>query len=198
MPFNGENTMTQTISAVLSAAALAAVLASSLSTGASAQSAAPAEKPITIKLGVFLPSGSTLKNAASDTWFSAGAEYAFVPKADAQTAAQSFVPLAYIDYAVSNRHGVNANYVGIGPGFRYNLAAPGSSSLIPYVGAGAGAYFLHANGIGGSSNKTNFGYRLNAGVEFNQSYLFEVNYTDGNSLSGARFGGFNIQAGLKF
>lgn len=198
MPFNGENTMTQTIPAALSAAALAAVLAFGLVLSASAQSATPAKKPITLKLGVFLPSGSRLKNAASDTWFSAGAEYAFVPKAGAETAVQSFVPLAYVDYAVVNRHGVNADYFGVGPGFRYNLAAPGSSSLIPYVGAGAGAYFLHAKGIGGSSNKTNFGYRLNAGVEFNQSYLFEVNYTDGNSLSGARFGGFNIQAGLKF
>lgn len=190
--------MTQTIPAALSAAALSAVLSFSLAPGASAQSATPAEKPITLKLGVFLPGGSALKNAASDTWFSAGAEYALVPKPGAETAAQSFVPLGYIDYAVSNRHGVNADYVGVGPGFRYNLAAPGSSTLIPYVGAGAGAYFLHAKGIGGSSNKTNFGYRLNAGVEFNQSYLFEINYTDANSLSGARFSGFNIQAGIKF
>ena len=189
--------MTQTIPATLSAAALA-LLSLGLSTGASAQSATPAEKPITIKLGVFLPSGSALKNAVSDTWFSAGAEYALVPKAGADAPAQSFVPLGYLDYAGVNRHGVNADYFGVGPGFRYNLAAPGSSTLIPYVGAGAGAYFLHAKGLGGSSSKTNFGYRLNAGVEFNQSYLFEINYTDGNSLDGARFGGFNIQAGIKF
>ena len=190
--------MTQTIPAALAAAALSALLSLGLSAGASAQSATPAEKPITIKLGVFLPSGSTLKNAVSDTWFSAGAEYALVPKPGAETAAQSFVPLAYLDYAGVNRHGVNADYVGVGPGFRYNLAAPGSSSLVPYVGAGAGAYFLHASGFGGSSSKTNFGYRLNAGVEFNQAYLFEINYTDGDSLGGARFGGFNIQAGIKF
>ena len=194
--------MTQTVPAAVSAAALAALLSLGLVSGASAQSPVPAEKPITLKLGVFLPSGSALKNAVSDTWFSIGAEYAFVPKAGADaaadTAAGSFVPLAYVDYAGSNRHGINANYIGIGPGFRYNLAAPGSGTLIPYVGAGAGAYFLHAKGFGGSSNKTNFGYRLNAGVEFNQSYLFEINYTDGNSLGGARFGGFNIQAGIKF
>jgi len=121
-----------------------------------------------------------------------------VPKPGAQTAAQSFLPLAYVDYAGANRHGVNANYVGIGPGFRYNLAAPGSSTLIPYVGAGAGAYFLHGSGFGSSTNKTQFGYRLNAGVEFNQSYLFEINYTDANKLSSTRFGGFNIQVGAKF
>ncbi len=190
--------MTRTHGTALAAAALGAVLSLGLSTGASAQAQVPAEKPITLKLGVFLPSGSTLKNAVSDTWFSIGGEYTLVPKPGAETAAGRFLPLAYIDYAGSNRHGINANYVGIGPGFRYNLASPGSSTLIPYVGAGAGAYFLHAKGFSGSSNKTNFGYRLNAGVEFNQSYLVEINYTDGNSLSGARFGGFNLQAGLKF
>ena len=183
----------------LFAAAFGAALSFGLNAGASAQSATPAEKPITLKLGVFLPSGSTLKNAVSDTWFSAGAEYAFMPKAAGpETVAKSFVPLAYLDYAVVNRHGVNADYLGIGPGFRYNIATAGSSTLIPYVGAGAGAYFLHAKGFGGSSSKTNFGYRLNAGVELNRAYLFEINYTDGNSLSGARFGGFNIQAGVKF
>lgn len=190
--------MTRTPVTALLAAALGTALSLGLSVGASAQSATPAEKPITIKLGAFLPSSGTLKNATSDSWFSAGAEYALVTKPTGDAMPQTFFPLVYADYAVSNRHGVNADYLGIGPGFRYNLAAPGSSTLIPYVGAGAGAYFLHAKGFGGSSNKTNFGYRLNAGVEFNQSYLFEINYSDGNSLSGVRFGGFNLQAGLKF
>ena len=190
--------MTKTTTATLWAAAFGAALSCGLNTTASAQSAAPAAKPITLKLGVFLPGGSRLKNAASDTWFSAGLEYALVPKPGAETAAASFLPLGYIDYAVSNRHGVNADYVGIGPGFRYTLAAPGSSTLIPYVGAGLGAYFLHGSGFGGSTNKTNFGYRLNAGVEFNQSYLAEINYTDANSLGSTRFRGFNLQVGARF
>lgn len=189
--------MTRTAAAAL-LAAFGSVLSAGLSSGASAQSATPAEKPITLKLGVFLPSGSRLKNAASDTWFSAGLEYALVPKPDAETAAPGFLPLAYVDYAGSNRHGVNARYIGVGPGFRYNLAAPGSSTLIPYVGAGAGAYFLHGSGLGSSSSKTQFGYRLDAGVEFSQAYLFEVNYTDANKLGSTRVGGFNIQVGAKF
>lgn len=189
--------MTKTAAAAL-LAAFGTILSVGFSAGASAQSAAPAEKPITLKLGVFLPSGSRLKNAASDTWFSAGAEYALVPKPGEETAASSFLPLAYVDYAGSNRNGVNARYIGVGPGFRYNLAAPGSSTLIPYVGAGAGAYFLHGSGLGSSSSKTQFGYRLNAGVELNQAYLFEVNYTDANTLGSTRFGGFNIQVGAKF
>ena len=189
--------MTKTATVAL-LALFGTALSVGFSAGASAQSAAPAEKPITLKLGVFLPSGSRIKNAASDTWFSAGLEYALVPKPGEEAAASSLLPLAYLDYAGSNRNGVNARYIGVGPGFRYNLAAPGSGTLIPYVGAGAGAYFLHGSGLGSSSSKTQFGYRLNAGVEFNQAYVFEINYTDASKLGSTRIGGFNIQVGAKF
>ncbi|MGI4789100.1 MAG: outer membrane beta-barrel protein [Janthinobacterium lividum] len=189
--------MTKTNTVALLAATFGAALCGLLGTSASAQSTTPAEKPITIKLGAFFPSSSNLKNAASDTWFSAGAEYAFKSGAT-QSIPSSVTPLAYVDYAGINRHGVNSNYVGVGPGFRYALTAPGTSTLNPYVGAGIGAYFVHAKGFGLSDNKTNFGYRLNAGVEFNQSYLFEINYTDPGSLTGTHFGGFNVQVGARF
>lgn len=186
--------MTKTLTAALLAASIGAACGAP---GASAQDLAPAEKPITIKLGAYLPSSGYLKNATSNSWFSAGAEYAFVPPAKGG-AASGLVPLGYVDYAVSNRHGVNADYVGVGPAVRYNLTPAGSSTLTPYVGAGLGAYFLHASSFGGSSNRTNFGYRLNAGVEFQQKYLLEINYTDPESLDGARFNGFNIQVGARF
>ncbi len=189
--------MNKTVTTALLTAACGAALCGVFTSGASAQSAAAAEKPITIKLGAFFPSGSRLKDGVRDTWFSAGAEYALPTKAGAATSNLSY--LGYIDYAGSDHRGIKASYVGVGPGVRYLLQAPGSeSTLTPYVGAGIGAYFLHGSGLGGSSNKTNFGYRLNAGVEFKRAYLFEVNYTDANSLSGARFSGFNIQLGAKF
>jgi hypothetical protein len=188
--------MTKTTTVARLALSFGAALLGLAGTGASAQTDAPAAKPITIKLGAFLPGGSFLKNATSNSWFSAGAEYDYAPHT-AEAAASSLVPLGYIDYAVSNRHGVNADYVGIGPGVRYNLTPAGSSTITPYVGAGIGAYFLHASSFGGSSNKTNFGYRLNAGVEFNHSYVFEINYTDPESLDHTRFSGFNIQVGAK-
>jgi len=184
-------TVIKTTTVTLLAAALGAALCG---TGASAQSETPPAKPITIKLGAFLPSGGFLKNATSNSWFSVGAEYAVAPRTAAGT---SLVPLGYIDYAGSNRHGVNARYIGVGPGVRYNLTAPGTSTLVPYVGAGIGAYFLHATSFGGTSTKTNFGYRLNAGVEFNRAYVFEINYTDPQSLNHTRFSGFNIQVGAK-
>lgn len=189
-------TKTTTVLNPMTAALLAASLSTVLcGTGALAQSAAPPAKPITIKLGAFLPSGSYLKNATSNSWFSIGAEYAPAPRT---AAAQSLTPLAYVDYAGSNRHGVNARYIGVGPGVRYNLVPAATSTLVPYVGAGIGAYFLHASNFGGSSTKTNLGYRLNAGVEFNRAYVFEINYTDPQSLDHARLSGFNIQVGAKF
>ena len=191
-------TKTTTVLNAATVTLLTSALGASLSgTGALAQSAAPPAKPITIKLGAFLPSGSSLKNATSNSWFSAGLEYAPAPRT-ATSAASSLAPLAYLDYAGSNRHGVNARYIGVGPGVRYNLVAPGTSTLVPYVGAGIGAYFLHASNFGGTSSKTNFGYRLNAGVEFNRAYLFEINYTDPQSLDHTRLSGFNIQVGAKF
>ena len=147
--------MTKTMSAGLLAALFGTGLCG-LGTGAAAQSDAPAAKPITIKLGAFFPSGSKLRDGISDTWFSAGAEYAFQPSASSATAS-SLVPLAYVDYAGINRHGVNADYVGVGPGVRYYLTPAGTSTLNPYVGAGIGAYFLHDSGFGSSDNKTQFG-----------------------------------------
>ena len=189
--------MTKTTAVGLLAAALGSALCGFLGTSASAQSTTPAAKPITIKLGAFFPSGRGLKDGVSDTWFSAGAEYALVPHGTQAETPPSLAPLLYVDYAGINKHGINADYVGVGPGARYYLSAPGST-LMPYVGAGIGGYFLHAKGFGTSENKTQFGYRLNAGVEFNQAYLFEINYTDAGSLNGTRFNGFNVQLGARF
>ena len=158
---------------------------------ARAQATEPVQKPTTIKLGVFLPTNANLKNGIGKTWFSAGADYAF----NKQGAGQGLMPLAYVDYAGKSSSGVTVNYVGIGPGVRYYTSPPGTSSLTPYLGAGVGAYFIHATTI---SNKTRVGFKVNAGLEFNQSYLLEVNYTNAGSVVGTRVDGINVQAGLRF
>ena len=100
------------------------------------------QKPVTIKLGVFLPSNGNFKDALGKTWFSAGVDYAFNKQGDTQ----NMMPLAYVDYAGANKHGLKANYVGVGPGIRYYTSPPGTSTTTPYVGAGIGAYFIHASG----------------------------------------------------
>ena len=167
-----------------------------LGTGASAQTtdAAPVVKPITIKLGAFFPTNGALKNAVGKTWFTAGADYAFSKLGDQQ----NLMPLVYADYAGTNKSGLTVDYVGVGPGARYYLTAPGVSTTTPYVGGGVGAYFLHASGNGASYNKTKFGFKVNAGIEFQQLYLVEVNYTNAGSESGTRFDGIGLQVGARF
>ena len=189
--------MTKTTAVTLYATALAA-LCGSFGTRAQAQDDLPAPKPIAIKLGVFLPSNSDLKEVIGKTWFSAGADYAFLQKTGDGQSPAALVPLGYVDYAINKSHGITADYIGVGPGARYYLGAPGTSSLTPYVGAGAGAEVLHSSGNGTSLNQTRFGFKVNAGVEFSQTYLFEINYTYPGSLSGTHYDGFNIQVGAKF
>ncbi len=167
-----------------------------LGTGASAQAeyAPVVVKPLTLKLGAFFPGNGTLKKAVGNTWFSAGADYAFSKLGDQQ----NLMPLAYIDYGGANKHGLTVNYVGIGPGARYYLTAPGASTTAPYIGGGIGGYFLRASGNGSSINKTKFGFKVNAGVELQQTYLVEVNYTNAGSESGTRFDGVGLQVGARF
>lgn len=202
---------------------LAGALLAGLGTVAQAQDAATtaATKPFSVKLGVFLPTNSDLKDAVGKSWFSAGAEYAFVPSGGGTS---SFVPLAYLDYAgkTNNRTfqdtdangnpltttstlSLKASYVGIGAGIRGSSPQAGSS-ITPYYGAGVGVYFLNGTAaiksgtttIRESKNKTTIGFKVNGGVEFNQSYFIEAAYTVPGSVEGTRLDGFSILGGLRF
>lgn len=178
------------ISAVIGTALCGLTLA-----GAQAQSADQVVKPVTIKLGAFFPSNGNLKDSVGKTWLTAGGDYAFSKQGEGQ----SLMPLGYVDYAGKSSHGLNASYVGVGGGFRYYTSAPGATTgANPYLGAGIGAYFLHGSANGDSVNKTRFGFKLNAGVEFRQTYLLEATYTNAGSVNGTRLDGFGIQAGVRF
>jgi len=176
-------------------------------------------KPLTIKLGALFPSNGNLKDLVGSTFFSAGAEYAFLNKQNPA----SLVPLVYVDYAGRGKNrsiddgqgnsvslDLTASTVGVGGGARYYIGTPGTGSVTPYVGAGVGVYFnrikvattISSGGQSGSAsdslNKTQFGFRLNAGVEFQKMYLLEANYTNAGSVEGTRIDGFGIQAGVRF
>ncbi len=181
--------MTKTMAVLLLGAALGGVAA-----GARADDAAPVVKPITIKLGVFLPSDGNLKSAVGKTWFSAGADYAF----NKQGAGQSVMPLAYVDYAGKSSHGLNVDYVGVGIGVRGYGSAPGTGTTTPYFGAGVGPYFLHGSGGGSSTNETRLGGKVAVGVELQQTFLLEANYTYAGKVSGVTVDGVNFQAGVRF
>ena len=176
-------------------------------------------KPITLKLGAFFPSNGDVKDLFGSTFLSVGGEYAFTGK----NKVSSIVPLIYVDYAGRSKNSsvnygqggsVSVDYtastVGIGGGVRYYVGTPGTGSVTPYIGAGAGLYFDHIKLAGtatsgsqsvsdsASLNKTKVGFRLNAGVEFQKMYLVEVNYTNAGTIGSTRLDGFGIQAGARF
>jgi hypothetical protein len=175
-------------------------------------------KPITIKLGAFLPSGSGTKNALGNTWFAVGGEYAFAKPGT------SVMPIAFIDYTGKSKtvtvdNGVggsadinsNASSFGIGGGIRaYGNAG---SSVTPFYGAGVGVYFNHykANvndatlgNLGDfSKNKTSIGFKLNVGAEFQKMYFVEADYFNAGKVNvvetaNVEFSGINLLVGARF
>ena len=49
-----------------------------------------------------------------------------------------------------------------------------------------------------STNDTRFGGKVNLGIEFQQMYLVEANYTYAGKVSGTTVDGFNLEAGVRF
>lgn len=160
-------------------------------------------KPLTVKLGVLLPTNGNLKRDVGNTWFSAGAEYTFNQSGDTgsflRNPQQNVLPLVYLDYAGISKSGQKASLVGLGLGLRYYVSPPNvESTVTPYLSAGVGAYYTHASGFSSSINKTQAGLRLGLGVEIQQMYVLEAAYTNAGSANGVKFDGVNIQAGVRF
>ena len=172
--------------------------------GAHAQTTATdaAAKPLTVKLGVLVPTNGKLKTGVANTFFSAGAEYTFSQAGDSgsflRNPQQNVVPLVYLDYAGASKSGRKASLVGLGLGLRYYLGSQDAASAIPYFTGGGGFYYTHASGLSSSINKTQLGLRLGLGVELQKTYLLEASYTNAGSQSGVKFDGVNIQAGIRF
>lgn len=200
---------------------LAGALLAGLGTVAQAQTTDASTKPISIKLGAFFPSNGDARDAVGKSWFSAGAEYAFVPSSGGASTS-NLVPLAYIDYAgktnnrtfpdtdasgnaVNDTLSLKASYVGVGAGIRGSSAQAGSS-ITPYYGAGIGVYFLNATAavrqgtttVSDSEKKTSIGFKVNGGVEFSGSYFVEAAYTVPGSVGGTNLNGFSILGGARF
>lgn len=173
-------------------------------------------KPITLKLGVFFPSGGDLRDSVGSAFFAAGAEYAFSPGHE-----KSLIPLAYVDYVGKSRNrntddgqgnsvslDLTATSIGIGGGVRF-YAHP-MPAYSPYLGGGLGLYFNHfkadanvntggqTNSTGDSANKTRLGFKINAGVEFQRTYFVEAAYSNSGSVEGTRTDGFSLLIGGRF
>lgn len=154
----------------------------------------PVQKPITVKVGAFFPTNSGARDAVGNTWFTAGADYAF-RKTDA---AAPVLPLVYVDYAGKSRDGFRLSSVGVGVGVRAYGNRSTTSTVIPYYGAGIGAYFLTGSGGGSSETNTRIGGKVNVGVELNQGPFLEAAYTLTGKVQGDDLNGVSISIGTRF
>jgi hypothetical protein len=174
-------------------AGLAAVAAIALMPISAQAQSIPVQKPITIKLGIFLPTNGSVKDHVGKTFFAAGAELGL----SKQAAAQTTEPLLYVDYNGKSSSGQHIYDTGVGIGVKQYLGDVDASST-PYVGAGVGAYFDQAKVNGSSENKTNLGFKLDVGYEFDHAALIEADYTDAGSAAGVNADGFSILLGYRF
>jgi hypothetical protein len=151
------------------------------------------QKPVTVKLGVFLPTNGKVEDHVGHEFFAAGAELAL----SKTTTNQTTLPLLYVDYNGKTSSGQHIYDTGIGLGVKHYLGSVDASSA-PYVGAGVGAYFDQANVEGADENKVNLGYKLDVGYEFNHSFLVEGDWQDAGSVAGVTANGFSILVGYRF
>lgn len=179
----------KSIVAALSVMALGASLASSAHAQDTDDTMKPTN-PFRIKIGGFFPSSSEVKDAVGDTWPHIGISYDF----QKTTAENPTTYFAYIDGTTKKGDirlanvdfDTTAGFTAFGLGARFFFTRP----VLPtqfYGGIGIGAYMIRANAEGGGrdidGNQTNFGGKLLGGVQFNQGFFLEVDYTLAGNVS---------------
>ncbi len=183
------------IPAALSVLALSAV--------GSAQAApvvgtAPVQHPLTVKLGVALPTSSAARNLEGSTAFSAGVDYA-VGKT---TEANPTLPSVYFDYNGGSKNSGHIYNYGLGVAIRAYATKPSGNVATGssfYYGAGVGVYRAEGKDtIGNTANKTGLGGKVLAGVEFSGNLLAEVSYNFTPKLSGTNTNTVGVQLGYRF
>lgn len=208
------------IKMLAAAGALLAVLAPS---AANAQS-----KAVTLRLGAFIPTDGDIKDAVGKSWLSFGGDFVIkgTTAGGLVSAAtlNSVEPLVYADFASKSKNvdgGKNeASTLGVGVGARYFPPTQSITSVRPYIAGGVGAYFLHGKSTTTtdtvpppptgdlvpaalvttteSKNKTNFGFKINGGVEFAQNYVVDVAYWNAGKIQDVRIDGYTVSLGMRF
>jgi hypothetical protein len=161
-----------------------------------AQATQPVLKPITIKLGIFLPTEGSGRSQGGSTQFSIGADYAFT-----KTANQSpTIPIVFADYQGGGSGGGHLDTTDVGIGVRIYPNRTNLQTVVPFYGIGVGAYFVDAkNNIGRSSNNTQIGGKVEIGAEMNTGPFVEADYQYvPQSVQGIRASGVNIRVGDRF
>ena len=131
-----------------------------------------------VKIGVFMPSDSSVKDVSADTWIKIGADIGL-----------PIVGLrAGIDYAFDG-----SDYImPITVSQIFQPSAVVAKSPV-YGGLGLGIWNAKVSGASGTA----LGIRATAGVEF-AGYLVEANYDIVSKIEGRRMDGLSILVGKKF
>jgi outer membrane protein W len=173
---------------------------------------ADGDKAFTLKLGAYQPGNGHTQNRLSNTWFTAGADMVLkgtkIGDVASAATANSIEPLVYVDYTGTethdNGHTEKAGSVGAGAGARYYGTYTVTSDFRPYIGGGVGVYFLNgqfADSTGAETSthdQVNLGFKVNAGVEYQKSYLVDVAYSTPGEVKGVSLNGLAVTLGVRF
>lgn len=170
------------------------------------------DKSFTLRLGAYQPGNGHTQNRFGNTWFTIGADLVIkdtkLGAATSAATANSVEPLVYLDYTGNEAHNngqtEKVGSTGIGVGARYYGTYKVTSDYRPYIGGGLGVYFLNgqvADSTGAESttnNQVNFGGKVNAGLEFQRSFVVDVAYSMPGKVKGVSMNGLAVTLGARF
>jgi hypothetical protein len=171
--------------------ALTLALGAIVAPAAEAQALKP-ERPISLKIGGFIPVRKSFSDATNDILFSVGGSFDFV-KTPGGYPTVGGVYLDTVFYDSSNRDG---SLTGIGiQGRTYFRGVPGQSGL--YGLYGIGSYYQYVKTFGLSTSEWRFGGKLGFGLDSGSRLFFEAEYT---SIEGDKLDADGIRAsvGIRF
>ena len=158
-------------------------------------------KPGRLKVGLFFPQSSDLRDATASTYFSFGGSLDLPPRG----ITRPFTPELYLDSAFRVDDSNNeASLIGGGIGFRfYPGAKPGAMARTLnnprlFVGGGVGAYFLRYDIGTASESGVTFGGKASLGLDFEGDWSLEGTYTFVGELENTSFSGFGVLLGYRF
>lgn len=162
-----------------------------LALGIAGNAAAQYQKPLgaSIRVGVFYPSNGDARDVEGQGWFAGGIEYKLrdlhFGMGDSKYSASLTASLDYYGKGSFTNIPLLLNYVGRMDSFYYVGGAGVGFGRIP-------------SALGGSTNDTEFAFRLGIGYDFvkmTTPFFLEVNYFGGSE---SRLAGFGIYGGVRF
>lgn len=187
---------TAVLSSTLAAGALALL---GMAHPAAAQSDLPtadSQQPIvTVRGGVYFPFNARLKSNSGKTFYGAGLDYTIQ-----QQLGQSRTELS-VDYIERSSGGNTIRIIPVTVG-QFTLRA-GQNGIRPYLGIGAGVYFVHEqlpndSGVQENTNKAAIGGYIGAGLDFPSNLLVEARYHIIQNVGTYNVSGLQLMAGIRF